>query len=422
MSVLPSETTRRILRLNALATGLMSLGASAVLLSANFPFPKELAKLSMGASVFYFLYFALFDRICVSCYRQAGILLSQIGVLVVTGAVYYTGGIVSPFAFLYFMMLIAEAVYGLDNPYTMPASVAGYVFVVSGYYFGFLPNPVPWSAEVYTSPLFVLIIAGLVVGYLVVSKGLTTRIIANLRAKLEREAAEKDALIRKFSELNSTTQLGVLAHRIAHDLRGPIASVSGYIELELAGAKDPEQKETLRGLGETVNNMVETLHGITRFGKPGGASCEKIHLADFIKDLVGIASFSPAAKGIRFEVVPEGGNGLCVSASRSDLQQAVFNVLKNAVEAVGDNAGEKKVQVALAAEGADVKMTVSDNGPGIAEETLKNIFRKSVTTKQDGTGVGLLITRDLLLRNRGELKLLNRPEGGLAAVISLPRA
>ena len=53
-------------------------------------------------------------------------------------------------------------------------------------------------------------------------------------------------------------------------------------------------------------------------------------------------------------------------------------------------------------------------------EILSTLFRKSLTTKKDGTGVGLVITRDLLIRNDGDIELRNRPEGGLSVITRLP--
>ena len=409
-----------MLRLHSLAAGLMALFASLSYFSETLPFHRGLCALALAGALVYFLYFLFFDLICRCCYNRAGVILSQIGVALVTGGIYFTGGLVSPFIFLYLAMLVSESFYGLDNPYTMPAGIAGYLFVVLGHFFGFLPNLVPWSAAAYASPPAVLIIATLTVVYIALTKSMSARIIGNLRGKVQLEAAEKDALIRKFSELNSTTQLGVLAHRIAHDLRGPIASVSGYLELEAAKAKDPEDKEVLRSVSETVDRMVESLHGITRFGKPGGASAEAIPLADFMKDLLAIVAFSPKAKGVSFKLAPAGANGITVTASRQDLQQAFFNVVKNAVDAVSENQGPRTVSIAIERAGDEARVTVSDNGPGMSAETLKAVFRQSVTTKSDGTGVGLLITSDLLTRNRGGISVRNGERGGLAAVITLP--
>jgi hypothetical protein len=89
---------------------------------------------------------------------------------------------------------------------------------------------------------------------------------------------------------------------------------------------------------------------------------------------------------------------------------------------VSDNAGAKKIEIGIELEGLAVQVFISDNGPGIPEEMLKTVLSKSITTKKDGTGVGLLITRDLLIRNDGGITLRNREEGGLTAITSIPAA
>lgn len=405
------ERTRTALRFNALLAGSLGLVSTVLLFVATLPFPKSVAWFSLLSVCCYFAYFLAFDRICLHCYRGAGIALSQVGAAVVGVAVYYTGGVVSPLPFLYMAMLVLEAIYGLENPFTVPVSAAGYLFAVWGICLGFLPNPTPWAAAANGTPVYALVVSVLLVSYLFMTKDLSGLIISHLRARIESEAEQKDALVRKFAELNSTTQLGVLAHRIAHDLRGPIASISGYLEIEGLKKTTPQEKAEARAVGETLQAMVEMLHGITRFGKPGGPSAERIGLAGFMRDIAAIASFAPRAKGVRFEVTEEGAPPAETVASRADLQQAYFNIIKNAVEAVADNHDSKWVRITVKRAGRDVMVLVSDNGPGISEEALKNVFRRSVTTKKEGTGVGLMITRDLIVRNRGEIKMRNSAPG-----------
>ncbi|PKM97696.1 MAG: hypothetical protein CVU79_07095 [Elusimicrobia bacterium HGW-Elusimicrobia-3] len=294
--------------------------------------------------------------------------------------------------------------------------------VVLGQYAGLLPYANAWAAEIYASLPATLLIAGVTVLYLFVMRRLSRQIFEKLNLKLSRERELKDAMMRKFSELNATAQLGVLAHRIAHDMRGPISCIFGYLEMEMAKTKAPEDLEVLRGVRETAAAMVESLQGITRFGKQGGPGCETIHLSDMMKDLVAIASFSPLSKGVSFKLDGPEINNIAISACRQDLQQAFFNVIKNAVEAVSGNNDQKLVAIGIERVGQDARVTISDNGPGMSEEALRNVFRKSLTTKSDGTGVGLMITRDLLMRNSGVIKLRNRNPGGLSAEITLPAA
>jgi signal transduction histidine kinase len=236
-----------------------------------------------------------------------------------------------------------------------------------------------------------------------------------------RESGEKDVLLKKFAELNATAQLGVLAHRIAHDLRGPLGSISGYIQIESAKPCSEEQTQTLRDLEDVVNNMSGSLRNITRFGRADAVNREKIDLSAFMDSLLAIISFYPQSGGVAFRrSYPRGG--LAVFASRADLQQAYFNILKNAVEAVRNNPGEKEVEVSVRPTSAGLEVAIADNGPGILPEIAASLFKKSVSTKKDGTGVGLMITRDLLQRNDASIELRERNGGGTAAVTLIPAA
>ena len=400
----------------------MSLAAAVVIFAFGAPLPKALGALGLLSAAVYGGYFLLLGRAANNDARRANSLMGLVGAAILTVAVHFTGGIVSPFVFMFFTILVTEGMYGVSGPYTLPAITAGYLGVVLGQYAGVLPYANAWAAEIYGSLPATLLIAGITVLYLFVMRRLSWQIFEKLNLKLSRERELKDAMMRKFSELNATAQLGVLAHRIAHDMRGPISCIFGYLEMEMAKTKSPEDLEVLRGVRETAAAMVESLQGITRFGKQGGPGCESIHLSDMMKDLVAIASFSPLSRGVSFKLEGPDFNNITISACRQDLQQAFFNVIKNAVEAVSVNNDEKIVAIGIERDGQDARVTISDNGPGMGEEALKSVFRKSLTTKADGTGVGLMITRDLLMRNNGAIKLRNRNPGGLTAEITLPAA
>lgn len=400
----------------------ISLAAAAVILGVGAPLPKALGLLGLVSAALYGGYYLALRRSPAADPRRSNSVMSLFAAVILTAAVHFTGGIVSPFVFMFFTVLVSEGMYGAPGSYTLPAITAGYLGVVLGQYAGLLPHANSWAAEIYASLPATLLIAGITVLYLFIMRRLSGQIFEKLNLKLSREREMKDAMMRKFSELNATAQLGVLAHRIAHDMRGPISCIFGYLEMEMTKTKSPEDLEVLRGVRETAAAMVESLQGITRFGKQGGPGCESIHLSDMMKDLVAIASFSPLSKGVNFKLDSPEQNNITISACRQDLQQAFFNVIKNAVEAVSGNNDAKLVTIGIERAGRDARVTISDNGPGMSEDALKSVFRKSLTTKIDGTGVGLLITRDLLMRNNGEIKVRNRNPGGLTAEITLPAA
>ena len=409
-----------LLRRQALLSCLAAFGTSLLYFAADFPYTEKIALMALIAAVIYGGFYVFFKPIHARFARGSAAFMSGAAVILLAFVVHFSGGVASPFVFLYFCILISEAVYGLENPVTLPLAAGTYFLVCVGECAGLLAPANPWAAAVCANKLFAGILIGTTITFMWITRYITGLILKTLRASLEREHEEKDTLIKKFSELNSTAQIGVLAHRIAHDLRGPMAAISGYIQIEMLKQKDKQEAATLAELDDVVNGMAESLQGIARFGRASHAEPEKVVLAEFMDNLLAIVLFSKNARGIRFVKRYPARSDVAALVSRHDLQQACFNLLKNSVEAVRDNSDAKVIEVDIRAEGPDALITVSDNGPGIVPEILKNIFRKSITTKKDGTGVGLVITRDLLMHGDGDVQLRNLEEGGLTATVRLP--
>jgi signal transduction histidine kinase len=102
---------------------------------------------------------------------------------------------------------------------------------------------------------------------------------------------------------------------------------------------------------------------------------------------------------------------------RVRLRHAIQNILLNAVQAVNDH-GE--IQIAVAAEGGGVAVTITDSGPGIPETDRRRIFEPLYTTKPDGTGLGLPVARDVLQALGGSLTLARATGGATAFRMTLP--
>ncbi len=411
-----------LLRRQALLSGLGALLTSLLYFAADFPHAYKIGLAAAVAGGLYLLFFLFFEAVYSRFAARAGAFLSAAAVLLLAFVVHYSGGVASPFVFLYFCILISEAIYGLQNPVTLPLAVVTYAGVCLAGALGLLPPANQWAAAVYHSKLFTFILITVTTGFMWMTRHITGLIVANLRRSLERENREKEVLLHKFSELDCSAQIGTLAHRIAHDLRTPLSMISGYVQMEMAKTQPADTMAQLCDLNDTVNNMAEALHNITRFGKTASAPAERLRLAELMRQLLTIASFSPQAKGVKFIRDYDDNLDLWVNASRADLQQAAFNILKNALEATQDNASGREIVISISRREKEAELTISDNGPGMDPGVLKNLFRKSLTTKKDGTGVGLVITRDLLTRNDGYIEFRNRPAGGLEVLIRLPLA
>lgn len=401
-------------------SSLVNFLAALMFYISDFPQGQTISAIMFLAGGMYLFLFAFFNQIYFVFPRSYGIIMSAVGIVMLTSAVHFSGGIVSPLVFIYFCILVSETIYGLENQTSLILAASGYLFVTLGESFGLITPANDWAVTVYSSHAATFIFVSATIFFMWMTRYMSHFILVNLRTSLERQNVEKEMLLSKFSELNGAAQIGVLAHRIVHDLRGPMSSISGYIQIEMLRASDPENKAMLKDLDDVVISMSESLKSITQFGKVTDAKAEKILLADFMRTLIAIVSYSPQARGVKFVKHYAEDLPLAINASRADLQQAYFNIIRNAIEAIRDNAGPRVIEISMKAVEKEAEVSISDNGPGMDPEVLKNLFRRSVTTKRDGTGVGLVITRDLLTRNDGFIEFQNLPTGGLWVVTRFP--
>ncbi len=110
-----------------------------------------------------------------------------------------------------------------------------------------------------------------------------------------------------------------------------------------------------------------------------------------------------------------------VAADRVQIQQVLFNLLRNAMEAMDQFAQREIVITTAAREAGMVEISVADTGPGLAPEVRANLFRPFVTTKTSGMGVGLSICRSIVEAHGGRLWAEDNPGGGTVFRFTLPR-
>lgn len=349
------------------------------------------------------------------------IVLTWFNIALLALVVMDTGGMSSPFIFLYFWVIISEAMYGIEDRWVPLFAATCYLLSVCCDIHGIFGVQRTLPGAPYPNDIIYWLVAVLNCVYIVLAGFSSRMIIGAVLAKLSAENEQKESLLKKFAELETMAHIGALAHHIAHNLRNPLGGISGYLQMELLKEHSPELIDMFKDIDVTVNNMAASLTAITKFGKSSLPS-EKIVLAEFFRQILAVAVFSPQARGVKFVRHYPEKLGLAVLARSSDLQQAYFNILKNALEAVNDNSAGKTVEIDIGTEGNDVVVTISDNGPGMPEDLLRNAFRRPLTTKEGGTGVGLIVTHNLFVSNSGDIQFCNRPSGGLSVITRLPLA
>jgi signal transduction histidine kinase len=212
----------------------------------------------------------------------------------------------------------------------------------------------------------------------------------------------------------------VIGHEINNSL-SPIQSISqslgALIEAkERAPDWETDVKDGLAVIArraEALGRFMASYAALARLPPPRPAP---IAIASLVKKVVGLET--------RVPIEVRGGTDVTVSADPDQLEQALINLVKNATEASLESgvptAGQPApVRVRWSREGDGVAIEIEDDGPGVAETA--NLFVPFFTTKAGGSGIGLVLSRQIVEAHDGELSLASRPEGrGAVARVVLP--
>jgi two-component system sensor histidine kinase PilS (NtrC family) len=212
--------------------------------------------------------------------------------------------------------------------------------------------------------------------------------------------------------------VGKLAAGLAHEIRNPLASMCGSIEL-LGSAPGLNAKD--RRLMQIVLREGERLEALVRdflsFARPTPPQLGRVDVGRLLAETLAVAGPEAKARGLTLSV--ETAPGLLVRCDGDQLKQVVWNLIRNAREAC-DSGGVLRVR--LLRDGDCVVLEVEDSGAGIAAEDLARIFDPFFTTKERGTGLGLAIVHRIVEAHGGRIAVKSAPGQGSVFRIELPSA
>ena len=216
---------------------------------------------------------------------------------------------------------------------------------------------------------------------------------------------ELHALLADLAHASRVASMGALATAIAHELNQPLTAVTSYAQglRDLIARRDDfaEQGEYLRLLDACIAQAMragQLLHRMREFVRGGGPRPRVTSAAAVIDDAIALALINGSKRLVK--VTTQIAADLpCVMVDPMLAQQVVFNLLRNAIEAIdGGDGREHRLQISAAPslEPGFVEIAIEDNGPGIADEVAASLFESFVTTKREGMGIGLAICRQIV--------------------------
>ena len=213
-------------------------------------------------------------------------------------------------------------------------------------------------------------------------------------------------------------ELEVLA-TVNHEMaNGLTAMTSLAARAQLPGTTPEQTAEALRRIEEAAIATLRSVRGTRRAlrHRTGSDSPAAADLGPLLADLIDGFAAVASRRGVR--LARDIGDDLLAAASPGDLRSIVWNLMKNAIEAVDDGGN---VRVTAAGEDRRVRIVVEDDGPGMEPSTRERLFEPYFTTKDEGSGLGLPLVRHLTHRLGGELEVDSAPGEGTRFVVLLPR-
>lgn len=215
--------------------------------------------------------------------------------------------------------------------------------------------------------------------------------------------------------------LGRLAAGLAHELRNPLASMSGSIELLRGGAAASEEDRRLMDIVlREAARLNELVTGFLQFARPVPLRREGVDLACLLDETVAVFRHDPAAAGLELDTdlarTP-------VSCDPAQLRQVVWNLLVNAAQALDGREGGRRGRVAIRCRLDEVgcaSFSVEDDGPGVPAAERERIFLPFHTTKDRGTGLGLSTVHRVIDAHGGRVTVDSPPGAGARFTVHLP--
>jgi two-component system sensor histidine kinase HydH len=231
--------------------------------------------------------------------------------------------------------------------------------------------------------------------------------------------ASAQALSRVREELAShalarSRTLEEVGAKVAHELKNPLSAVKALAQVGASESKDPESRDWFGVIGREATRMQHIVGEYLSFARPlQPFHPASVELGPVLADVIALLSARAARSGVRLERRGEA----CAIADPQRLQEALLNLVANAIEATPAGGA---VEVELGGGDRQARIIIRDSGRGMAPDLLARIGTPFFTTREAGTGLGVVLARSVLHQHGGGLHYESAPGRGTTVIATLP--
>jgi two-component system, NtrC family, sensor histidine kinase HydH len=274
----------------------------------------------------------------------------------------------------------------------------------------------PLDAKDQVVELSIFSAAGLIAGYLSDRERGQRRDLERTRQELESVYLELRANVAEMRKAERLSAAGQLAASLAHEIRNPLASISGAAGILQRGSAPAEYlADSLDIIQKESQRLNKLLTGFLNFAKPRSPRLQRSDPNALLLSVVSLVSHTANQSRVRLvhqiAACPE------VECDPEQLKQVLLNLVINAIEA---SPADSEIKLKPIVENGSVSIEIADNGIGIPEEIVDQIYDPFFTTKPKGTGLGLAISSMIVSQHNGTLSFHSNPGGGTTFRVELP--
>jgi polar amino acid transport system substrate-binding protein len=231
---------------------------------------------------------------------------------------------------------------------------------------------------------------------------------------MQDESREKlmEAMLQQQDKIH---QMDRLTAGIVHEIKNPLVSIKGYVTMLAKRLDDPEfVRLALKVLPEEIDRLQLIVEDLLRYSKPSSVKKTEFVMRGLVEDVVQLFKLDLAVHRINVHI---GLDNQMIAADPRSIKQVLINLFMNAIDAM-PTGGE--LEITAQSDPGKWILIVRDTGVGMTEETLGNVFEDYFTSKENGMGIGLPVSYQIMKANGGLIRLFSRSGKGTSVFLEFP--